>query len=167
MIMWSLCIMIFISYLHYTIHNSLISLYHVISLFVFLQDSCTRVLLFRGVNKEIKNYNSQTAFQVRAQDPWVPGGQRPWKSQWSWILFKLMLLFTAHRAKLYLTYGQEQFTLGFWCHEDISYLPRQHLWASDVKDINRHPNDTVPWFGQNLSLHWMLFNYLRERFDLR
>jgi len=47
----------------------------VISLFVSLQDSCTRVLLFRGANKEIKNYNSQTAFQVRAQDPWVPGGQ--------------------------------------------------------------------------------------------
>lgn len=28
------------------------------------QDSCARVLLFRGANKEIKNYNSQTAFQV-------------------------------------------------------------------------------------------------------
>ncbi|KAJ8373883.1 hypothetical protein SKAU_G00044630 [Synaphobranchus kaupii] len=27
-------------------------------------DSCARVLLFRGANKEIKNYNSQTAFQV-------------------------------------------------------------------------------------------------------
>uniref|UniRef100_A0AAZ3PDU3 SH3 and multiple ankyrin repeat domains protein 3 n=1 Tax=Oncorhynchus tshawytscha TaxID=74940 RepID=A0AAZ3PDU3_ONCTS len=31
---------------------------------LYNQDSCTRVLLFRGVNKEIKNYNSQTAFQV-------------------------------------------------------------------------------------------------------
>lgn len=30
-----------------------------------IQDSCARVLLFRGANKEIKNYNSQTAFQVR------------------------------------------------------------------------------------------------------
>ncbi|MGH0127612.1 UNVERIFIED_CONTAM: hypothetical protein FKN15_035252 [Acipenser sinensis] len=28
------------------------------------QDSCARVLLFRGARKEIKNYNSQTAFQV-------------------------------------------------------------------------------------------------------
>ncbi|KAF1386609.1 hypothetical protein PFLUV_G00096630 [Perca fluviatilis] len=27
-------------------------------------DSCARVILFRGANKEIKNYNSQTAFQV-------------------------------------------------------------------------------------------------------
>uniref|UniRef100_A0A673XR37 SH3 and multiple ankyrin repeat domains protein 3 n=1 Tax=Salmo trutta TaxID=8032 RepID=A0A673XR37_SALTR len=31
---------------------------------LYNQDSCTRVLLFRGANKEIKNYNSQTAFQV-------------------------------------------------------------------------------------------------------
>ncbi|EPY88597.1 SH3 and multiple ankyrin repeat domains protein 3-like protein [Camelus ferus] len=28
------------------------------------QDSCARVLLFRGGNKELKNYNSQTPFQV-------------------------------------------------------------------------------------------------------
>lgn len=28
------------------------------------QESCARVLLFRGANKEVKNYNSQTAFQV-------------------------------------------------------------------------------------------------------
>ncbi|XP_043938018.1 SH3 and multiple ankyrin repeat domains protein 1-like [Protopterus annectens] len=28
------------------------------------QDSCARVLLFRGANKEIKNFNSQTPFQV-------------------------------------------------------------------------------------------------------
>uniref|UniRef100_A0AAV2KU70 SH3 and multiple ankyrin repeat domains protein 3 n=1 Tax=Knipowitschia caucasica TaxID=637954 RepID=A0AAV2KU70_KNICA len=32
--------------------------------FVEYHDSCARVLLFRGANKEIKNYNSQTAFQV-------------------------------------------------------------------------------------------------------
>ncbi|MEQ2291524.1 hypothetical protein AMECASPLE_014181 [Ameca splendens] len=31
---------------------------------LYNQDSCARVLLFRGANKEIKNYNSQTAFQV-------------------------------------------------------------------------------------------------------
>ncbi|KAM6961408.1 SH3 and multiple ankyrin repeat domains protein 3 [Aplochiton taeniatus] len=31
---------------------------------LYNQDSCARVLLFRGGNKEIKNYNSQTAFQV-------------------------------------------------------------------------------------------------------
>lgn len=35
-----------------------------INLSVVIQDSCARVLLFRGANKEIKNYNSQTAFQV-------------------------------------------------------------------------------------------------------
>lgn len=35
-----------------------------IFLSVVIQDSCARVLLFRGANKEIKNYNSQTAFQV-------------------------------------------------------------------------------------------------------
>lgn len=29
------------------------------------QESCARVLLFRGASKEIRNYNSQTAFQVR------------------------------------------------------------------------------------------------------
>lgn len=34
-------------------------------LFCVIQESCARVLLFRGANKEIKNYNSQTAFQVR------------------------------------------------------------------------------------------------------
>lgn len=33
--------------------------------FCVTQESCARVLLFRGTNKEIKNYNSQTAFQVR------------------------------------------------------------------------------------------------------
>lgn len=33
-------------------------------LFGLIQDSCARVILFRGANKEIKNYNSQTAFQV-------------------------------------------------------------------------------------------------------
>uniref|UniRef100_A0A8D0CMD0 SH3 and multiple ankyrin repeat domains 3 n=1 Tax=Scleropages formosus TaxID=113540 RepID=A0A8D0CMD0_SCLFO len=32
---------------------------------LYNQDSCARVLLFRGANKEIKNYNNQTAFQVR------------------------------------------------------------------------------------------------------
>ncbi|XP_037551765.1 SH3 and multiple ankyrin repeat domains protein 3 [Nematolebias whitei] len=31
---------------------------------LYNQDSCARVLLFRGVNKDIKNYNNQTAFQV-------------------------------------------------------------------------------------------------------
>lgn len=36
----------------------------VFSLLAVVQDSCARVLLFRGANKEIKNYNSQTAFQV-------------------------------------------------------------------------------------------------------
>ncbi|TKS90440.1 SH3 and multiple ankyrin repeat domains protein 3 [Collichthys lucidus] len=30
-------------------------------------DSCARVLLFRGANKDIKNYNNQTAFQVKQQ----------------------------------------------------------------------------------------------------
>lgn len=29
------------------------------------QESCARVLLFRGANKDVRNYNSQTAFQVR------------------------------------------------------------------------------------------------------
>ena len=29
------------------------------------QDSCARVLLFRGAHKDIKNYNNQTAFQVK------------------------------------------------------------------------------------------------------
>lgn len=32
---------------------------------LLLQDSCARVLLFRGANKDIKNYNNQTAFQVK------------------------------------------------------------------------------------------------------
>ncbi|XP_041417883.1 SH3 and multiple ankyrin repeat domains protein 2-like isoform X9 [Xenopus laevis] len=31
---------------------------------LYNQDSCARVLLFRGTNKEIKNYNSQSPFQV-------------------------------------------------------------------------------------------------------
>ncbi|XP_068611121.1 SH3 and multiple ankyrin repeat domains protein 3 [Brachionichthys hirsutus] len=31
---------------------------------LYNQDSCARVLLFRGANKDVKNYNSQTAFQV-------------------------------------------------------------------------------------------------------
>ncbi|XP_058545967.1 SH3 and multiple ankyrin repeat domains protein 2 isoform X8 [Neofelis nebulosa] len=31
---------------------------------LYNQDSCARVLLFRGGNKELKNYNSQTPFQV-------------------------------------------------------------------------------------------------------
>ncbi|XP_018424374.1 PREDICTED: SH3 and multiple ankyrin repeat domains protein 2 isoform X1 [Nanorana parkeri] len=31
---------------------------------LYNQDSCARVLLFRGANKEIKNYNSQPPFQV-------------------------------------------------------------------------------------------------------
>ncbi|XP_058841894.1 SH3 and multiple ankyrin repeat domains protein 3-like isoform X3 [Acipenser ruthenus] len=31
---------------------------------LYNQDSCARVLLFRGARKDIKNYNSQTAFQV-------------------------------------------------------------------------------------------------------
>ncbi|XP_063800187.1 SH3 and multiple ankyrin repeat domains protein 2 isoform X5 [Pseudophryne corroboree] len=35
---------------------------HICSL--YNQDSCARVLLFRGANKEIKNYNSQSPFQV-------------------------------------------------------------------------------------------------------
>lgn len=32
---------------------------------IFPQESCARVLLFRGANKDVRNYNSQTAFQVR------------------------------------------------------------------------------------------------------
>ncbi|XP_074853561.1 SH3 and multiple ankyrin repeat domains protein 2 [Carettochelys insculpta] len=31
---------------------------------LYSQDSCARVLLFRGANKELKNYNSQSPFQV-------------------------------------------------------------------------------------------------------
>ncbi|KAM4614661.1 SH3 and multiple ankyrin repeat domains protein 3 [Polymixia lowei] len=31
---------------------------------LYNQDSCARVLLFRGTNKDIKNYNNQTSFQV-------------------------------------------------------------------------------------------------------
>ncbi|CAL8324399.1 unnamed protein product [Lota lota] len=31
---------------------------------LYNQDSCARVLLFRGAHKDIKNYNNQTAFQV-------------------------------------------------------------------------------------------------------
>uniref|UniRef100_A0A8C3THX6 SH3 and multiple ankyrin repeat domains 2 n=1 Tax=Chelydra serpentina TaxID=8475 RepID=A0A8C3THX6_CHESE len=31
---------------------------------LYNQDSCARVLLFRGANKELKNYNSQSSFQV-------------------------------------------------------------------------------------------------------
>lgn len=37
-----------------------------------LQESCARVLLFRGASKEIRNYNSQTAFQVRQRAPAEP-----------------------------------------------------------------------------------------------
>ncbi|KAL4696991.1 hypothetical protein H8959_002689 [Pygathrix nigripes] len=33
---------------------------------LYNQDSCARVLLFRGGNKELKNYNSQTPFQCKA-----------------------------------------------------------------------------------------------------
>ncbi|XP_023381895.1 SH3 and multiple ankyrin repeat domains protein 3-like [Pteropus vampyrus] len=32
---------------------------------LYNQDSCARVLLFRGGDKELKNYNSQTPFQVQ------------------------------------------------------------------------------------------------------
>ncbi|XP_028305973.1 LOW QUALITY PROTEIN: SH3 and multiple ankyrin repeat domains protein 3 [Gouania willdenowi] len=31
---------------------------------LYNQDGCARVLLFRGANKDVKNYNNQTAFQV-------------------------------------------------------------------------------------------------------
>lgn len=33
------------------------------------QESCARVLLFRGASKEVRNYNSQTAFQVQQGVP--------------------------------------------------------------------------------------------------
>lgn len=44
---------------------------------IFLQESCARVLLFRGANKDIRNYNSQTAFQVRdcPQERGLPGAR--------------------------------------------------------------------------------------------
>lgn len=35
-----------------------------VSFCLFLQDNCVRVLLVRGANKEVKNFNSQTPFQV-------------------------------------------------------------------------------------------------------
>ncbi|TKS90426.1 SH3 and multiple ankyrin repeat domains protein 2 [Collichthys lucidus] len=42
---------------------------------LYNQDSCARVLLFRGANKDIKNYNNQTAFQMRKRRLYsaVPG----------------------------------------------------------------------------------------------
>lgn len=42
-----------------------------------LQDSCARVLLFRGGNKELKNYNSQTPFQVKRAPNFTVAGCRP------------------------------------------------------------------------------------------
>lgn len=40
--------------------------HHSQAVFFFnLQDSCARVLLFRDGNKELKNFNSQTPFQVK------------------------------------------------------------------------------------------------------
>ena len=33
-------------------------------MFYSLQEQCARVLLFRGANKSIQNYNNQTAHQV-------------------------------------------------------------------------------------------------------
>ncbi|KAG8522556.1 SH3 and multiple ankyrin repeat domains protein 3, partial [Galemys pyrenaicus] len=39
---------------------------------LYNQDSCARVLLFRGGDKELKNYNSQTPFQVTSR--WGSGG---------------------------------------------------------------------------------------------
>ena len=50
-------------------------------LFFPLQDSCARVLLFRGGDKELKNYNSQTPFQVTGSSSPrdTPGPRaRPW-----------------------------------------------------------------------------------------
>lgn len=52
-------------------------------LLAVIQDSCARVLLFRGANKEIKNYNSQTAFQVGSVFP----GVFTW-----WLLLMLSIL---------------------------------------------------------------------------
>lgn len=46
-------------------------------LFSPLQDSCARVLLFRGGNKELKNYNSQTPFQVRGAPRAAPPVRAP------------------------------------------------------------------------------------------
>lgn len=37
------------------------------------QESCARVLLFRGANKDVRNYNSQTAFQVQDVKGWPKG----------------------------------------------------------------------------------------------
>ena len=39
---------------------------------LFLQESCARMLLFRGSDKECLNYAGQTAYQVRQCDK--PGG---------------------------------------------------------------------------------------------
>uniref|UniRef100_A0ACB8FLC0 Uncharacterized protein n=1 Tax=Sphaerodactylus townsendi TaxID=933632 RepID=A0ACB8FLC0_9SAUR len=38
---------------------------------LYNQESCARVLLFRGASKDIRNYNSQTAFQQEAVSIWV------------------------------------------------------------------------------------------------
>ncbi|MGH0159221.1 UNVERIFIED_CONTAM: hypothetical protein FKN15_037085 [Acipenser sinensis] len=48
------------------------------------QDSCARVLLFRGANKEIKNYNSQTPFQNSSIAAYSFWDGIPWCSSGVW-----------------------------------------------------------------------------------
>lgn len=47
------------------------------------QESCARVLLFRGASKEIRNYNSQTAFQVRQ---WAMGPSPSHRTPLAWAV---------------------------------------------------------------------------------
>lgn len=42
-----------------------------ISQHCLLQESCARILLYRGANKDTKNNSGQTPFQVMAVPGWV------------------------------------------------------------------------------------------------
>lgn len=48
--------------------SELLVLVPTLKLLLLLQDGCARVLLFRGADKDVKNYNNQTAFQVHNQN---------------------------------------------------------------------------------------------------
>lgn len=52
------------------------------------QESCARVLLFRGANKDVRNYNSQTAFQV----PECAGARSHSRGVWLFVARPLWIL---------------------------------------------------------------------------
>ncbi|XP_009998623.1 PREDICTED: SH3 and multiple ankyrin repeat domains protein 3, partial [Chaetura pelagica] len=103
---------------------------------LYNQESCARVLLFRGASKEIRNYNSQTAFQVAI----IAGN------------FELAEIIKTHKeSDVVLSIGEG----GFWegtvkgrtgwfpaeCVEEVQmrqYDPRQETREDRTKRLFRH-----------------------------